>query len=151
MENIPNVAEAVTLSSLMRKIEQVRNEMNEDPQMRSHFIHGGMSHRVREGNFSDFLTAETQLEARAVAHVLSEFQESLRARQCTKEEYGLLKKLEKLTSFSNKKAEFFALYIDAKDDPKLSDLALVMEQDSPFLSERYRKYMEEYTAPSTKE
>lgn len=123
------------------KTRSKSRELHSDPAMKNLFISNGAERTVREGNFSDYVTLDQNHRALIADHLVEESYKGMK----NKEIYQQEKVVAKLTAFYKKEKEVIALYAEAKDDEKLTDLALAMEKEMPFLGEIYEKYMKEFS------
>lgn len=141
-------AEPSFLQDFAEKVKLEEAEILSNPHMREHFESHGASRRVRPGNFSDFFRMDLQTKVRAAEGVLKESNQSGHG---TKEDFHKAEALAKFVEFYREQERFFALYAEARDDEKLRELALAMENEMPLLKETYEKYMKEFTVNTQEE
>jgi hypothetical protein len=124
------------------KTRSKSREIHRDPGMKNIFISNGAERIVREGNFSDYVKLDQTHRALIADHLI---EESYKGRK-DKENYQQEKIVAKLMAFYKKEQEIITLYAEARDDEKLTDLALAMEKEMPFLGDLYENYMNEFSA-----
>lgn len=130
------------LQAREEKTRSKSRELHGDPGMKNIFISNGAERIVREGNFSDYVKLDQIHRALIADHLIEESYKGMK----DKENYQQEKIVAKLMAFYKKEQEIITLYAEARDDEKLTDLALSMEREMPFLGDLYKKYMNEFSA-----
>lgn len=152
MENLPQqINKSIErplnfVQDFMKQAELAWREM--EPRMKEHFKWNGAEHRIRPGNFSDFVKAETQANVRAAEVALRELREK---RESGKEAVHREEEALKLIAFLRTEAQKIALYAEARDDDALHDLAEIMERRDTSLRTEYDKYLAEYRGSRSEE
>lgn len=123
------------------KTRSKSRELHGDPGMKNTFISNGAERIIREGNFSDHVKLDQIHRALITDHLIEESYKGMKG----KENYQQEKIVAKLMAFYKKEQEIITLYAEARDDEKLTDLALAMEREMPFLGDLYKKYMNEFS------
>lgn len=126
----------VATESREKKARLKNRELLSDTAMKEVF-----ARKLREGNFSDFFERDVDRKIHIAEHLEEELFKGMR----DKENYRQEKIIAKLVAFYKKQKDLFLLYIEAKDDEKLQELASVMETEMPFLKEIHEKYMKEFS------
>lgn len=131
------------VQDFVKMLEAKQNEALNDPQMRANFSTHGVPKHVREGHPADFVQRDAQMKVRIAERLLAEWRGGMRG---TQEDFKREKVLAKLPEIYQAQADLCARYAEVKDNPELSELAVIMEGELPCLNNLYKKYQEQFSA-----